>query len=158
MNDFFIFLALGILSIIFQSTFFSFHNYSPDPILLLAVYKGCSSSSKIKDFLLVFLLGYLMDLFDASKMGAFSSFLILSFLLCLWLNLKFNLERLLVQAVICFMLTFFKGLFLPFIQGNYSLNFRGSLIHSSINSGLTPFVFPLLKRMETHRRREAHTQ
>lgn len=152
MKDFSIFLTLGILFIILQCTFFSFQNYSPDLVLLLIVYKGCKSSSKIKDFPLVFLLGYFMDLFCAIKIGVFSSFLVLSFLLCSWLNLKFSLENLPIQTIICFLFASLKGLFLSLLQGYYGINSKEILIHSFINGGLTPFVFPILKQIEAKSR------
>lgn len=154
MKDFSLFLALGILSIILQSTLFTFQHYSPDIALLLTVYKGCTSSSRIKDFSLVFLLGYLMDLFYASKMGVFSSFLGASFFLCSWLNLKFDMESLPLQTIVCFLFASLKGLFLALIQGGHSINSRNILIHSFINGGLTPFVFPFLKQIEAHKRRK----
>ncbi|MDP2972259.1 MAG: rod shape-determining protein MreD, partial [Deltaproteobacteria bacterium] len=67
-------LILGILFLIVQTTWFTFlpiRRIRPDIVLILTLYLGLSSPP-ISGGILVFFLGYLMDLFSGNGFGLYA--------------------------------------------------------------------------------------
>jgi len=67
-------LFLGVLFLIVQTTWFTFlpiRRIRPDIVLILTLYLGLSSSP-ISGGILVFILGYLMDLFSGNGFGLYA--------------------------------------------------------------------------------------
>jgi rod shape-determining protein MreD len=157
---FFLFLAVGFLAILFQTTvlhFFPLKSVVPDLVLVLCVYLGLNHHT-LGSVFGAFLLGYSMDVFSTPVTGMHAFALSLVFLAVYVSSHWIWVRNPLLSSAVVFFASWVKGTALVllwfFFLARNGLELAGflkyALLDSSVAALLAPLVFLGLNRAKSY--------
>jgi rod shape-determining protein MreD len=148
---------IGVLFIIFQTTFLTLppiQKIRPDIVLILTLYLGLSYPP-ISGGILVFFIGYLMDLFSGNPFGLYTFSRPLIFYIAQFFKGRLYLEAFLSQFLFVLVFSLFEGIVILILLTALNSNPHGQLfpllftflLPQSFFTGLiTPILFSFLNK------------
>ncbi|HEX7228567.1 MAG TPA: rod shape-determining protein MreD [Candidatus Binatia bacterium] len=148
--------VIGLLLVLFQTTFLHFSPLVPDLILVLCVYWGLHHPT-VGAVLASFVLGYSVDVVSSPILGINAFAMSLVFLAVYLSSRSIWLHNHLVSAVVVLLASLVKGVALVLVsaiflstEGFWMGALRYILLEALVAALLAPLVFTLLRRGQTY--------
>jgi|GEM_PF-314508 len=150
-------LFLGILFLIFQTTLlssFPIQRVKPDLVLILTLFMGLTFSP-VPGGILVFFLGYMMDLFSGNSFGLYAFLRPFLFFSAQLFKYRIYLESFFSRSLFVFLFTLAEGILILFLlkalhpeplRPLYPFFFTSFLPQSLSTALVAPFLFSIFKK------------